>query len=157
MDEILGWSQSMPLLPCPVKKRGKNRSLRPWPRRYVTSVYTQPAPFCLAPPAGHTPWPDRSYSTSWHWQYHHICNTTATGFYFKFHTEIQAWALELVAILSPTLWWDILSSWCWRGSSPGAQKPRKPNCAPHPPFAHCYIVPCDFNKLWPCSLVIHFR
>ena len=69
------WGGASPCRCCLVrsKKRGKNRSLRPWPRRYVTSVYTQPAPFCLAPPAGHTPWPDRSYSTSWHWQYHHIC------------------------------------------------------------------------------------
>ena len=23
------------------------------------------------------------------------------------------------------------------------QKPPKPNCAPHPPFAHCNLVPCE--------------
>ena len=53
MDERLGWSQARPSHPaaacacCLVrpKKRGKNRSLRPWNRRYVTSVYTHLHPW----------------------------------------------------------------------------------------------------------------
>ena len=174
-----GWSKVRPSHPAPAaaaaarclvrpKKRGKNRSLWPWPRRYVTSVYTHLTP--VQPRWPYTPCPDRSCTTKssphWHFKLQIVYSWSSyspPGIFVPPCGEKQA---ADVKCWHENLNWFWGRPCGWRGSQ--TTKPLKPNCAPHlihhspivilfPSQFHVVTLPCHSFGLWMTSIDTEFR